>query len=54
MNKGNKNSHKMLRENEAYSLESDKINYLNIYDDYIANPIPADELRQKMKKYLDK
>ena len=36
----------------AYALESERSNYLKIFDDLIAKPIKRSELKQKMEKYI--
>jgi PAS domain S-box-containing protein len=36
----------------AFALASEKDKYSNTFDDYITKPIKADELKQKIRKYL--
>lgn len=36
----------------AYALESERSNYLKIFDDLIAKPIKRNELKQKMEKFI--
>jgi CheY-like chemotaxis protein len=36
----------------AFALDEDKEKYSDTFDDYITKPIKADELKQKIRKYL--
>jgi CheY-like chemotaxis protein len=36
----------------AYALESERSNYLKIFDDLIAKPIKRNELKQKMERFI--
>ena len=36
----------------AYAMESEKVNYLNTFDDLISKPINRKELKEKMEKYM--
>ena len=36
----------------AFALDEEKEKYSDIFDDYLTKPIKADELKQKIKRYL--
>jgi len=37
----------------AYAMDSEKVAFANIFDDYVTKPINGDELLQKLMKYMD-